>query len=74
MVETSVFPSSFARLRLIFCFFLLPSRIVTTWRTARSVTPLGAVGVAAVVAADPSPPLSSIYAKADFTMVSEQRY
>jgi len=45
---------------------------VTTWRTARSETPLGVVGVAAVVAADPSPPLSNTYAppRAGFTMVS----
>nr|XP_012220209.1 PREDICTED: uncharacterized protein LOC105670991 isoform X1 [Linepithema humile] len=44
--------------------------IVTTWRTVRSETPLGVVGVVAVVAADPSPPLSNTYAppKADFTM------
>ncbi|XP_061940076.1 uncharacterized protein LOC108003973 isoform X3 [Apis cerana] len=44
---------------------------VTIWRTARSVTPLGAVGVAAVLAADPSPPLSSNCTppKANFTMV-----
>ncbi|KAI4480116.1 hypothetical protein M0804_010477 [Polistes exclamans] len=45
-------------------------QIVTTWRTARSVTPLGVVGVVAAVAVDPSPPLSNTYAspKADFTM------
>lgn len=45
---------------------------MTTWRTARSETPLGVVGVAAVVAADPSPPLSNTYVppRAGFTMVS----
>lgn len=53
-------------------FFLLFSGIVTTWRTDRNETPLGAVGVAAVVAASLSPPLSNTYAppRAGFTMVS----
>ncbi|KAL6423594.1 hypothetical protein ACFW04_010257 [Cataglyphis niger] len=48
----------------------LLTRIVTPWRTARSGTPPGVVGVAAVVAADPSPPLSNTYAppREDFTM------
>lgn len=52
--------------------FLLFLGIVTTWRTVRSGTPPGVVGVAAVVAADPSPPLSNTYAppKENFTMVS----
>lgn len=58
---------------IIFFLFL---GIVTTWRTARSETPLGVVGVAAVVAADPSPPLSSTYVllRAGFTMVSRMFY
>lgn len=53
-------------------YFLLFLGIVTTWRTARNGTLFGVVGVAAVVAADPSPPLSNTYAppKEDFTMVS----
>lgn len=52
--------------------FLLFLGIVTTWRTARSGTPPGVVGVAAAVAADPSPPLSNTYAppRENFTMVS----
>jgi hypothetical protein len=55
----------------VFCTF---SGSATTWRTVRSATFSGAVGVAAGVAADPSPPLSSTYAspKRNVTMVSTE--